>query len=231
MVSLYGESFSSRLGIDLRSGTSDEIFKWFIASVLFGARISEKIAINTYKKFEDHGALTPKRILEVGWDGLVEILDEGGYVRYDFKTATKLLEMVKNLLANYGDLGALHDGSSSPRELELNLMALGKGIGPVTVDIFLRELRKVWSKADPLPQEIEMLAAYNLGFTKVSGAKDSERSKALLDLKRLWAESKIFDKTFVDFEVALVRFGRDFCRKGKCSKCELREYCRRSLGC
>ncbi|MCP8318653.1 MAG: hypothetical protein L6N95_02340 [Candidatus Methylarchaceae archaeon HK01B] len=59
----------------MRYDTLDEIFKWFITLVLFGARIFKKIFINTYKKFEDCRALTPKRILEVDWDGLVEILD------------------------------------------------------------------------------------------------------------------------------------------------------------
>ena len=41
------------------------------------------------------GVLSPSKILETGWDGLVEILDEGGYTRYDFKTATKILEIAK----------------------------------------------------------------------------------------------------------------------------------------
>jgi hypothetical protein len=30
------------------------------------------------------------------------------------------------------------------------LKALGKGIGDVTANIFLRELRSIWSKAEPL---------------------------------------------------------------------------------
>jgi hypothetical protein len=39
--------------------------------------------------------LTPKQILKTGWDDLVKILDEGGYTRYDFKTADRLLESNK----------------------------------------------------------------------------------------------------------------------------------------
>jgi hypothetical protein len=35
--------------------------------------------------------------MEKGWDGLVAILDRGGYVCYDYKTATKLLEINRNL--------------------------------------------------------------------------------------------------------------------------------------
>jgi len=52
--------FSTSLGIDLTSGNSGEIFKWFLASILFGARISEKIAANTYREFARKGVVTPK---------------------------------------------------------------------------------------------------------------------------------------------------------------------------
>ena len=42
---LYAED----LGIDLKEPPGR--FKWFLASILFGARISEKIASNTYRNF------------------------------------------------------------------------------------------------------------------------------------------------------------------------------------
>jgi len=32
--------------------------------------------------------LDPEKILEAGWDKLVEVLDRGHYVRYDFSTTT-----------------------------------------------------------------------------------------------------------------------------------------------
>ncbi|MCJ7633095.1 hypothetical protein MUP77_11975, partial [Candidatus Bathyarchaeota archaeon] len=63
-----------------------------LASLLFGAPITESSVVKTYNCFQKHGVLTPKQILKTGWDDLVKILDEGGYTRYDFKTADKLLE-------------------------------------------------------------------------------------------------------------------------------------------
>ena len=83
--------YSEDLGIDL--STPSGRFKWFIASILFGARISEQIAANTYRCFEAASIIdAPDKITAAGWDRLVETLDAGGYVRYDFSTATKLLE-------------------------------------------------------------------------------------------------------------------------------------------
>jgi hypothetical protein len=135
------ERYSKILGIDVSKAKGSEVFKWFLASLLFGAPIRDTAAVKTYGKFEDYNVLTPKRIVETGWDGLVRILDEGGYARYDFKTADKLLEVVRNLIVKYdGDLNALHEASDDPDELESRLKALGKGIGDVTVGSVIREV-------------------------------------------------------------------------------------------
>jgi hypothetical protein len=47
------------------------IFRWFLASLLFGARFSETIAKNTYRTFLRHGIDTPRKILRAGWNFLV----------------------------------------------------------------------------------------------------------------------------------------------------------------
>lgn len=110
--------YSEELGINLSSRKESEVFKWFLASVLFGARISENIAKNTYRAFVKYDILTPKKILDAGWDELVNVLDEGGYVRYDFSTADKLLGICKTLLEKYGCLTNLHKKAENPRDLE-----------------------------------------------------------------------------------------------------------------
>ncbi|GFP32948.1 hypothetical protein HKBW3S42_01257 [Candidatus Hakubella thermalkaliphila] len=43
-----GRPFSYSLRIELASLSSHEIFKWFLASILFGARIFEQLAARTY---------------------------------------------------------------------------------------------------------------------------------------------------------------------------------------
>lgn len=83
-VKKYGESFSKQLGIDLKSGKGEEIFKWFLASILYAKPIRESSATKTYFCFMKHGITSAKKVLDAGWEKLVEILDEGGYTRYDF---------------------------------------------------------------------------------------------------------------------------------------------------
>lgn len=84
---------SEELGIDLQSGSDEELFKWFLAGVLFGARISETIARNTHRAFEEQDLLDPQAIPDAGREVLVgTVMAEGGYVRYDNQRSNQLRE-------------------------------------------------------------------------------------------------------------------------------------------
>jgi hypothetical protein len=210
LVKKYPGRFSTELGIDLSSGRSQEIFRWFLASVLFGARISEAIVKKTFHEFDTRGIVSPKTILDTGWDGLVAILDAGGYVRYDFKTATKLLDMCRSLTENYhADLANLHTTAIDPKDLEQRL-SLAKGIGEVTVNIFLREMRGIWKKANPLPSDLVVMAARIKGIIPKTV---QDRAKVLQLLMDAWKKTGMKKKDFSDFEAALVRAGIELRRK------------------
>ncbi|MGQ9614953.1 MAG: hypothetical protein ACUVWJ_00960 [Spirochaetota bacterium] len=225
-----GGKFSTQLGIDLGGADPDNIFRWFLASKLFAARISTEIAIKTYRTFERNGVTTPGKILETGWDGLVKLLDDGGYVRYDFSTATKLLAIIKDLLDRYGgDLNLLHLKAGDKKDLENRLKDLGKGVGEVMVNIFLRELRGVWEKAEPSLSELVLLAAGRLGLLEVmiSGRGGDALSK-LMEIWNKYSCKLEFERKvdFCDFEAALLRTGKDFCKKTRCDICPMQEYCK-----
>ena len=136
---MKGKIYSRDLGIDLKSGREEEIFKWFLACLLFGKPIQQEVAKRTYFEFEKEKILTPEKILKAGWDKLVGILDRGHYIRYDFSTATKLLEICKELKEKYGNLSNLLKQAKNKKNLSKRLQEF-KGIGPVTTRIFLREL-------------------------------------------------------------------------------------------
>ena len=152
-------SFSEELGLDLKK--PEDRFKWFIASILFAKPISFKIASKTFGLFLIHGLTSPEKILDAGWDRLVELLDAGGYVRYDFSTASNILETVKALKEKYGSLEKLHNEAKSSKDLERKLMEF-KGVGKTAVNIFLRELRGIWEKAKPKPSKIALSMAEKL---------------------------------------------------------------------
>lgn len=159
--------YSEELNIKL-SGTNDgELFKWFLASVLYGNRISEEIAKKTYLTLEKYGLITPKKILNAGWDFLVNpIMREGGYVRYDGKTSTQLLKNSQQLIDEYnGSLNKLHARAKDNKDLEKRIDDF-YGVGPVTTNIFLRELRPFWEKCDPapLPNVIQLAKKYKINL-------------------------------------------------------------------
>jgi endonuclease III len=189
------QSYSGELSLDLTK--PEDRFKWFLASVLFAKRISAETAKETYLYFEQEELTSPDAILRAGWDRLVEVLDSGGYTRYDFSTATKLLGIAKKLKEKYGSLERLHAESSSPSDLEKRLQEF-KGVGPVGVNIFLRELRGIWDKAKPTPSPIAALTAQRIGL-------DSE------DVER--------------FESQLVRLNLEYCKKHRSAECPLGSNC------
>jgi len=186
------------LRIDLQSGRKEEIVKWFLAAILYSKPIRENSATKTYRCFVERRVTSVDAILRAGWDGLVQILDEGGYTRYDFSTADKLLQVFGNLKKQYGgDLGVLHEVAKDSAELEQRLKQLGKGIGDTTVSIFLRDMRPIWSKADPDPTPLVRIAMRKL---KIKDLKKFARTRRL-DLVRL--------------ETALLRLAKDFIKKDK----------------
>src|SRR5574337_645354 len=109
------------LGIDLASGTEGERFKWFLACLLFGKPIQQEVAKRAYLEFVSEGLVTPQAILEAGWDRLVSVLDRGHYVRFDFSTATKLLDISQSLITRYGSLTNLFRQASGRKDLERRL--------------------------------------------------------------------------------------------------------------
>ena len=197
-VAKYGRPYSRMLDIDLKSRRNREIVKWFLAAILYSKPIRESSATRTFRCFNRHGVTTARRVVDEGWDRLVSILDEGGYTRYDFSTADKLLEVFRNLQEHYGgNLNRLYEASQDGEEVEANLKRLGKGIGDVTVSIFLRDMRCVWRKVDPRPTALVILAMKSLGIK---------------DLRQCAREKRIDP---VRLETALLRYSKDFLKKRK----------------
>jgi len=152
--------------------------------------------MNTFKLFVKYGLIYPDKIVEAGWDRIVDILDEGGYTRYVFSTASNLLEVMKNLINEYnGSVDKIHELSKDSRDLEVRLMEF-KGIRPTAVNIFLRELRGIWSKADPKISKYASIVGGLIGL-------DEEDIKG--------------------YESSLVKIYISYCKKKNCRLCPLKK--------
>ncbi len=190
-------TYPEELGLKLEK--PEDRLKWLLAAILFSRRISVQIAKRTYGEFEAQGITSPERIIGAGWERLVELLDAGGYVRYDFSTASNLLSLAENLRSKYDSLEGLYSQAKDSQDLEKKLQEF-KGVGPTTVSIFLRELRGLWEKARPQVSPLAQQAAARLGLGK-----------------ELQGDPEL--------EPRLVKLQLEFCKKRRCPSCPVKEFC------
>jgi hypothetical protein len=197
-----GQLFSEELGIDV----AKQPFKWFLAAMLFGGRISVSVAKRTYKAYEAANLTTPDRIASASRATLISLHGKGGYTRYDNVTADQMKSTAGRLVKEYdGNMRQLDAASDSPAALEAALREF-RGVGPITAKIFLRELRGVWRNAEPDLTEVEILAARDLGFITGKG-------RPIDELKEFWEKNKAAGYDFRHLESALVRRGLELRRR------------------
>lgn len=137
---MYKTISASDLDIHLEKDDEGALFKWFIASFLMGKRIQADIAAQAYRVIvEQHGCDTPRKLGSCTHRQLVSMLGEARYVRYDETTARRLLNLSTKLGEEYaGKIGNIREASVDRRAFEQRLLEF-EGVGPKTVEIFMRD--------------------------------------------------------------------------------------------
>jgi endonuclease III len=132
------------LNIRLRRNDEEGLFKWLLASFLMGKRIQAEIAAQAYRVIVDqHGRDTPRKLAHCSHRELVAMLGEAHYVRYDETTAERLLALARRLNDEYaGKVSNMLEASTDRQAFEKRLAEFD-GIGPKTVEIFMREASAV----------------------------------------------------------------------------------------
>ena len=123
-------------GIDLGSGDPAQLYRWFLASLLFGKRIQQDIAARTWHVLIDNGLTSPESFASISRERLMELLTEGGYVHYRWKEDDELHAVMAGIIKKYGSLEKMVRGAGSAGELKQRLEGFN-GIGPVTANIFM----------------------------------------------------------------------------------------------
>ncbi|HXQ99100.1 MAG TPA: DNA methylase [Pseudomonas sp.] len=132
------------LNIRLDDADEEGLFRWLLASFLMGKRIQAAIAADAYRVIVDkHQRDTPRKLANCTHRELVAMLGEANYVRYDESTADRLHALARKLNDEYaGRIGDMKAASADRKAFEQRLMAFD-GIGPKTVEIFMREAGRV----------------------------------------------------------------------------------------
>ena len=135
MIEITAES----LGIDLQEAHGHGLYKWLLANFLIGKRIRSSVAVEAYRNLVDkHGLDTPGKLARCPHRELVRLLGQAGYARYDESTARRLRDLGSRLEDQLERrLGELRSDSGVS---EFKQWLLGfDGIGPKTLEIFMRE--------------------------------------------------------------------------------------------
>lgn len=123
------------LDIDLANGSPDQLYRWLLASVLFGRPIQGSVAAATYRTLIGAGLKSPSTFADLSRERLRRLLDRGGYVRLDYSMADTLQLVMRTIVSEYSSVSHLVTTSADEAELTRRFTAL-KGIGPVTARIF-----------------------------------------------------------------------------------------------
>lgn len=185
IVATLGGRFSLELGIDV-DRNPDEIDRWALAATLLGGSPAS-VAISAYRVLEQAGVRSFEDVRDRDREELVCLLDEGGYVRYDDRTVSRLVALAEAIADRYaGRLATLGEKIVGPNELERALGAL-PGWDPVTVGTFLRELRGVWPGAEVPLDRRAALAAHHIALPSDLHGLSSLAAVAHLDFRDLEA--------------------------------------------
>lgn len=208
LVLTLGGRYSTEMGIDV-DRDDHEVERWFLAATLFGHPISARTVVRTYAALGRAGIRVIADVAGSSWEALVERLDEGGYVRYDFGTATRLQMLAGAVDERFGGhIAGLGRMTGDPAELEATLDAL-PGWGPTTVRVFLRELRGRWPAARLPLDHRACWAAGHLGLPVPSDAPDP---RTLAGLEAMAADAGLDVR---DAEAALIRLALAHAHRGR----------------
>jgi hypothetical protein len=170
LLDRHGQTYADELGLDLRKGTRSALFGLLLFAVLSSARIRSTNATNGAKALISQGWSRPGTLAKTSWDDRRRVLNENGYARYDERTASMLGDLVEQVQDRCGgDLRRLRkEADGDVKQIKAALQDF-KGLGPVGVDIFLREAQVCWPELRPYVDKRAKAAAKALGLPSKPG--------------------------------------------------------------
>ncbi|MEU2132877.1 endonuclease [Streptomyces sp. NPDC018352] len=164
LLARCGTTYAAEAGIRLRN-TPQPLYQLLVLSDLLSARIRASVAVSAARALFAHGMRSPRRMAGATWQQRVDALGEGGYRRYDERTATQLGEGARLLLADYGgDLRRLREEADGDLDVLRAGLRRTPGIGPAGADIFVREVQAVWPEVAPFVDGKALQGAERLGL-------------------------------------------------------------------
>ncbi|OSZ55666.1 endonuclease [Streptomyces pharetrae CZA14] len=164
LVRAHGRTYAEEAGIRLRD-TPQPLYRLLVLAVLLSARIRASVAVATARALHEAGMRDPRRMAQAGRQRRVNALGEGGYRRYDERTATLLGDGADLVTHRWGgDLRRLRQEAHGDSGELRRLLQEVPGLGPAGADIFLREVQRVWPEVGPHLDDKALSGARRLGL-------------------------------------------------------------------
>ncbi len=197
LLRAYGRTYAEEAGIRLRD-TPQPLYQPLVLAVLISARIRASVAVEAARCLNKAGMKSPRRMADATWQQRVDALGEGGYRRYDERTATMLGNGADLLLEHYGgDVRRMRSKADGDVGRLREVLREVPGLGPAGADIFLREAQAVWPEAYPYIDAKALQGARRLGLPG-----DPEALAGLVDRKEAPALAAALVRAALDKTVA-----------------------------
>lgn len=164
VVDTLGGRYSVELGIDVQAGDA-QIERWFLAATLFGTRITAQTAERTYRVLTSAGLVRVGQARHIPRGTFIGYLDQGGYARCDGQKVARPQALSEIIGERYDGQAALIGQQHTSYPALRAALGVLPGWGPVTIQLFLRELRGVWPGPQPPLDPRAEYAARHLGLT------------------------------------------------------------------
>ncbi|MFD7293812.1 endonuclease [Streptomyces sp. NPDC059897] len=161
-----GRTYAAEAGIRLKN-TPQPLYRTLVLASLLSARIRASVAVATTRALYDAGLRDPRSMADAPWQQRVDALGEGGYRRYDERTATQLGDGARMLLDDWnGDLRGMREQADGDESAMRSLLRRTPGLGPTGASIFLREVQDIWPEYAPFLDAKTLQGAERLGLPK-----------------------------------------------------------------
>jgi hypothetical protein len=150
--------------------TPQTILSHILNALLSSAHISHHIARRALLNLMKQGYYDLETLKASTWKERVALLDEAGYARYDFSTATELGKLATLVKNKYGSdisrILPLETDAETGRKLLQERLQEVNGIGPLGIEIFISTVQGVWPSLCPFLGSRDLQVAEQIGLGK-----------------------------------------------------------------
>ena len=167
----YGYTIADQIGASPLRARGPELFEVLCAAVLSARRVDQWSGLAAWLAMRDRGWATPDRLSIAPYKQRVRLLGDTGYIRSPERMSFSLGSIADAIGDRYeGDLGNLREKAERDPVKERELLTRLKGVNPQVVDVFFREMQRVWDELYPYADDRVLEAAAHLALPSDASA-------------------------------------------------------------